>query len=174
MKKVDLDNDYQDFISSESIKTPSHLDEAVLSCVHLDLNPSHKVVYFKLLAIQAFIGLLTMLFCPQFNLSFTNNYELFHYFHHNFGAFICSAICGGIFVGSGAIFASYTLKLSELRRIQSNKLLYYFSLSGVFALSFLLFNTNIYIEILLVWFLGASVIGILVAQINYSIRLKLV
>src|SRR5690606_4132865 len=111
MKKVDLENDYIDFMNSDDIQSPSHLDESIMSFVHADLNPSHKIVYFKLLTIQAFVGFLTMLLCPQFNYSLTNNYELFHYFHHQFGPIACSAICGAIFVGSGAIFAGYILKV---------------------------------------------------------------
>ena len=69
-------------MNSKGVNPPEDLSERILSFVQSDLNPSHKIVFTKLLAIQGFIGFLTLLFCPQFNLSLTNNFELFHYFHH--------------------------------------------------------------------------------------------
>ena len=110
--------DFQDFLNSKGVNPPNELSNKILSFVQADLNPSHKVVFFKLLLIQAFIGFLTLAFCPQFNFSLTNSFDLFHYFHHKFGENICMAICGSIFIGSGAVFAAYLLKSAEIRKIK--------------------------------------------------------
>ena len=101
--------DYEDFINSEGSMPPQELDTKIISFVRYDLSPDMKIVFSKLLGIQAFVGVLTLLFCPQFELSLTNNHDLYHYFHYTFGTYGCFAICGALFIGSGAIFASYLL-----------------------------------------------------------------
>ena len=65
--------DYTDFIKAKGVHPPEELNHKVLDYVKKDLNPSHIVVFTKLLSVQAFIGFLTLTFCPQFNLSLTNN-----------------------------------------------------------------------------------------------------
>ncbi|MDB9787079.1 hypothetical protein OAB57_03155, partial [Bacteriovoracaceae bacterium] len=111
----DCNDDFQDFLSSKESSPSVTLSKKISSYVKKDLDPSHKTIFLKLILVQAFMGGITLIFCPQFNFSLTNNYELFHFFHRQFGMYICSAICGGIFIGSGAIFASYILKTSEVR-----------------------------------------------------------
>ena len=75
-----MNNDYQDFLQSDH-QSPKELDAKIKNSIHEKMNPSHKLVFMKLISIQGFIGFVTMLFCPQFNFSLTNNYDLFHYFH---------------------------------------------------------------------------------------------
>ena len=70
--------DFQDFMNSKGVNPPEELSNRILSFVQADLNPAHKVVFSKLLAIQAFIGFLTLTFCPQFNLSLTNTVIAIH------------------------------------------------------------------------------------------------
>jgi len=174
MKKTDnIKNEFNDFINAKEVNPPEHLDRSILNFVKDDLDPAHKMVFAKLLAIQAFIGFLTLLFCPQFNLSLTNNYELFHYFHHNFGIYICSAICGSIFIGSGTIFASYLLTPYEIKKIKDSEFLYYFALSLIAVSLFIFLGTNVYLGIVISWMLGAIIGGVLLFEVNRSIRLKL-
>ena len=70
------DKDFLDFINSKGVNPPEELSNKILSFVKADLNPSHQIVFSKILSIQAFIGFLTLVFCPQFDHSLTNNYEL--------------------------------------------------------------------------------------------------
>ena len=98
MTNSNQQNDYESFIAHESLDVPSHLDESILSTVKKDLNPSPSLVLSKMGIIQAVTAVISLTFCPQFSYSLTNNHEVFHYFHHQFGAEICMIICGTIFL----------------------------------------------------------------------------
>lgn len=162
--------DFLEFMNSKGVSPPEELSDRILNFVKADLNPSHKIVFSKLLGIQAFIGFLTLIFCPQFDLSLTNNHELFHYFHHKYGESTCMAICGLIFIGSGALFSSYILKSSEIRRIKESKFLYYMTVS-IIALSVLfIFGAKIYLNLAFFWFIGAILGGVSIFEINRIIR----
>lgn len=164
-----MNKDYNDFIKP-SKKVPDHLNESILSMIYSDLNPSHKVVFAKLTLIQGFIGFITMLFCPQFKFSLTNNYDLFHYFHKNFGHQVCMIICGSIFLGSGAIFASYILKEGEIKKIKNSRFLYYMALSIIAVAVFMIFGAEIYISLLAFWLIGAIGGGVIAFELNRIIR----
>ena len=164
------DKEFLEFMNSKDINLPEELGQKVLNFVKNDLNPSHKIVFGKFLAIQAFIGFLTLLFCPQFSLSLTNNFELFHYFHHTFGERVCMAICGLIFIGSGAIFATYVLKQGEVRKIKESRFLYYFSITSIALSSFIFLGADTYLNLAVFWFLGASFGGLIMFEINRFIR----
>ena len=151
--------DYEDFLNADGFSPESKLSKDILSFVARDLNPPHSLVFIKLLFIQTIVGIITMLFCPQFDMSLTSSYELFHFFHRNFGRMMCMAICGGIFVGSGAIVGSFFLKTSELKKVSNSPLLYYFSISSIFLLVFLLLGVETYLDISIAWILGAALVG---------------
>lgn len=162
--------DFIDFVEAQSMKAPKNITNEVLSFVQKDLNPSHKIVFAKLFSIQAFIGVITLIFCPQFDLSLTNNYELFHFFHYKFGESICMMICGSIFIGTGAIFAATLLKSSEVRAIKESKVLYYLSLSILFLSSFMLIGSKVYLILAMYWLLGATLGGIIAFESSRYIR----
>lgn len=167
-----MNKDYNDFLKSNNTP-PKHLDSSILDMINAELNPSHKVVFGKLVMVQGFIGLITMLFCPQFNLSLTNNYDLFHYFHKTFGHQVCMVICGSIFLGSGAIFASYILKERELNKIKNSRFLYYVVLSIIAVTVFLAFGAEIYLNLVIFWLLGAVIGGMFAFEVNRIIRTQL-
>lgn len=166
-------SDFLDFMNSNEVKPSDELNNRVRNIIQSDLNPSHKVVFSKLLGIQAFIGFLTLIFCPQFNLSLTNNFDLFHYFHHTFGENICMAICGSIFIGSGALFAAYLLKPSEVKKVRESKFLYYTSLSIIALSSFFLLGSEIYLVLTAYWLVGSILSGSIIFEINGFIRRKI-
>ena len=168
--KGKVNTDFLNFVNSENIYPSDDLSNKILDYVRNDLNPSHKIVFGKLLTVQVFIGFFTLIFCPQFNLSFTNNYELFHYFHHKFGESICMAICGSIFVGSGALLAAYILKAGEVRKIRNSRFLYYFSITSIALTTFLLLGVDVYLNLAIFWFIGAYVGGIVLFEVNRVIR----
>jgi len=165
-----MNRDFKDFILNNQIKPSTKMDETILSFVKKDLAYDKKTIFIKLVLIQSFIGLLTLLFCPQFQLSLTNSHELFHYFHYTFGENICMMICGSIFIGSGALFAGAVLNLRELRIINESKLLSYVLISA-FALSiFSIINTELYLTLSLFWLVGASLAGIMMFSIGLSFK----
>ncbi len=87
--------DYEDFLNSEGIEPSKELDDKITNYVKYDMNPDMKIVFVKLLGIQTFIGILTLLLCPQFELSLTNNHDLYHYFHYTFGTYGCFGVTAG-------------------------------------------------------------------------------
>jgi hypothetical protein len=164
--------DFKDFINSPTQLPPESLNRHIQGLVKKDLNPDFKVVFFKLFSIQAFIGILTMLFCPQFEMSLTNQDQLFHYFHHTFGVYGCFAVCGVLFIGTGAIFASHLLNINEVRKVRSHRILYYFSLTGLAVSFFLFLGAQVYFEMLAAWMFGAIVGGVSLFEFNCVLRDK--
>lgn len=165
--------DYNSFKSEKRNSAPKALGLQVLSNIQRELNPPVWLVTLKLYSVQAIVGCLTLFFCPQFDLSLTNNYELFHYFHHTFGRYVCMSICGSIFIGSGAFIASSILSLGEIRKIKESKFLYYSSISGVSILAFLLLGAEVYLDISLAWLVGSLIGGIASFEMNRLVRYKL-
>lgn len=149
-------NDFSQFIKDTSQSTPQHLSESILNHVKSDLEPEHKIVFFKLFSIQAFVGIFSLLFCPQFDLSLTNNYELFHYFHYNFGEQICMIICGCIFLGSGALVASFLLNQYEMKQIAKSKFLYSFCMTSLAIAALSILGSPSFSILLLFWLLGVT------------------
>lgn len=168
------DKDFLDFLNSKDVKPSEQISSEVLNFVKADLDPSHKVVFSKLLGIQTFIGILTLTFCPQFNLSLTNSSDFFHYFHHTFGENICMAICGSIFMGSGAFFAAYILKLNEIQKIMQSRLLYFTSVSILALSTFLFLGAEVYLTLAVYWLLGSTIGGLIIFELNRLIRRGLI
>jgi hypothetical protein len=175
MKDKDmLNNDYTSFKNSQELGPNSLLRDSILNHVKEDLSVDHKAVFIKTLLIQAFIGVLTLLFCPQFEMSLTNNFELFHLFHHSFGSQVCMMICGSIFIGTGALFASSILRTSELQLITKNKFLYLTFISGFLITGLLLFGAEIFLAGLFFWLLGAFISGSLVYEGIYLLKSRII
>lgn len=159
-----MNEDYKDFLSGT--ESPSDTtSKNILDLVSEDLKPSPFKIFGKLTGVHGFVGILTMLFCPQFNLSLTNNYELFHYFHMNFGHAICMFICGSIFLGTGSLFALSILSREEVRKIRKTKALYHIALSIFATFIFSLIGTDVYLSFVIFWILGAVVSGFLFFEI---------
>lgn len=152
--------DYNDFLQGND-SVPSSLDQKIKSMIVSELNPNQKVIFLKLIGIHGFIGLLTMLFCPQFKMSLTNSYEFFHYLHHTFGESICMLICGCIFLGSGALFAGVVLNNAEVQTIKKSTFLYYTLLSILAVTIFFILGAEIYLNLVLFWLIGAIAGGTL-------------
>jgi hypothetical protein len=134
--------------------------------------PTHKLVFTKLLLIQGFIGVLTLLFCPQFNLSLTSNFDLFHYFHRTFGDKICMLICGGIFIGTGALFAGTIMTRYELSLVRKNSYLYYFALIGILLSVFFMFGAQFYLGALAFWLVGAYGTSVVSLEIINLLKIR--
>lgn len=167
-----MKKDFKDFIEAAD-DVPLSLDKKVMDLISSELNPSASSVAMKLITIHAFVGIITMLFCPQFSLSLTNNYDVFHYFHHTFGTAICNIICGAIFMGTGAIFAVSILSTPEVRKIRRSPILYYSALSIVSISVFFILGVEMYLSMILLWGLGAVVSSSIFIYTGLSVRLKL-
>ena len=156
-----IDPEFEEFLQGKKAKTTSSQDNKILEFVHKDLDPSRPIVFLKLALIQTIVGLLTLFFCPQFEISWTSNYEFFHILHRNLGPMACMAVCGTVFMGTGAFVASALLRFSEIQLILNSKYLLHFSLSGIALIFFLLAGAEVYFSFAIPWIVGASVSSIL-------------
>lgn len=163
-------NDFKDFIKHDKDKTPDELKQGVYSDITAKLNPSHGRLYSKLFSIQVFFGLVSLSFCPQFELSLTNNYELFHYFHRSFGPHICMILCGAVFMGMGAVFSSTLLSTIEIKKIYQSKFLYFTSITGIFISLFILYGAQIYLRMVSLWALGSVLSALIIFKGAITLR----
>ena len=164
-------SEFDEFLNGEARSVPPGVSRLILDRVRDDLEPPVKLVFLKLLLVQSFVGVITMLFCPQFNLSLTNYYELFHLFHRQFGPTICMAICGGIFVGSGAVIGSFLLTKAEVNVVARRALFSYLILAIIFHTGFMLVGVDVYLEASTAWIIGSWATGYLAYHITRSVRL---
>ncbi|WP_127716881.1 hypothetical protein [Halobacteriovorax sp. HLS] len=158
-----MNKDYISFLKEDQMSPPKELSKTLENTIMTELHPTHVNVFFKIFLVQLFVGMITLLICPQYHLSFTSNYEVFHYFHHNFGAIICMLICGAIFMGPSMLFAGLIISRSELNLILKTNGLYFVSLLLISLSVFLLAGADIFMMTSLFWILGAlssSFIGI--------------
>jgi hypothetical protein len=149
-----MNKDYNDFTKSYSSQAPRDISEGIITMVQNELHPSHKNIFVKLFLIQFFIGMITLLFCPQYHLSFTSNHQLFHYFHHNYGEYICMLICGAIFMAPAMFFAGLIMTRSELKLVIRSKGLHFAGLLSISLGAFFLAGADIFISTSVVWILG--------------------
>jgi hypothetical protein len=166
-------NDFKDFLKHNESSPSDDLSRNVLNSVRRDMIPNKGVVYTKLVLVQAFIGVITMLFCPQFSMSLTSNDELYHFFHRTFGHYGCMMVCGSIFIGSGALFSSTIMTWSEIRLVRSSKVLSYLVLSGVFATAFLFIGAEVYLDMAIAWIIGATLSGSIFFQVSSILKRKI-
>lgn len=163
----------QEFMSCEDKCVPARAHARILRYVRADLQPGTMLVFAKMLTVQAIMGMLTLLFCPQFELSLTGNAEILHYFHHNYGAGVCALVCGAIFTAPGAILAAYLLSTAEVGRIRNSGLLYHLVIAAVALLAFFLCGADVFNQLALFWLTAAALSATLLFDLNLSLRPRL-
>lgn len=163
---VHLQKDFQDFTDAKEISPPQEVTATILQRVNSKLNPKISVLVFKLALVQLVIGTLTLLFCPQFDFSLTNNYDLFHFFHHTFGVYGCMVACGTMFLGAGSLFAGFILSLDESRKIRKSRFLFFPSLALASLTVFVAMGASIYLDLFAFWLLGAITSGMLTFEVG--------
>ncbi|MBE8221593.1 MAG: hypothetical protein HAW60_02570 [Bdellovibrionales bacterium] len=168
-----LNKDFKSFMSEENIKPSKKISNSVYLFVKKNLHPNIKIVFAKLFTIQAFIGIVTLSFCPQFSFSLTNNNQIFHFLHNIFGLYACVSICAALFMGLGAAVSAQLLTIEEIKIIRSSKLLYYLIISSLTVLSFFIIGAEVYLEIISFWIIGALFGGVFMLELSALLRRKL-
>ena len=153
-----------------SFRPPENIDQNIVQHIREEMDPSHKKILAKLFLVHLFVGTITLLFCPQFDFSLTGRYEVFHFFHHTFGYYGCLAICGALFIGSGALFASAILTWDELNSVRKSFFLHIMAITALFIGFFVVLDAEVYFEASLAWSLGAYLGGCLSFHISQGIR----
>jgi len=172
VKKHNRTDDFNDFLNNENNQKPSeYISNEILMEIKNDLEPSLKLTFSKIFAVQLIIGIITTLICPQFQLSFVNNHHVFHYFHANFGELGCMSICGSIFVGSGAVLSNFFLSTSELNLIHKKSIIFYLVFNLLFLSLFKILGAEIEPKLALFWTIGAMFSGIILFELSRTLKL---
>lgn len=161
-------NDFQDFCDGGEIEPAAGLTSSITHFVHRDLNPSMLQVLSQFALIQAAVGGLSLFLCSQFGIG---NGPLMHTFSQ-FGATICMALCGALFLGLGALVASFYLEKPELDLIRKSGYLPVLAI-GVLSLGiFFGFGAEIVFGLGLAWLIGAFAGGLLALQAGSLLRAR--
>lgn len=167
-----MNNDYKDFLSHQEIHSSEKVSRDIYNFVNKELSPTKLNVLKKLIFLQLLIGSITLLFCPQFKMSLTANFDLFHYFHRTFGSKICMIICGAIFMTPTTIVACVILNKAEIDLIRDSRGLFSVVISMLSLLCFMLAGAKVFVAMTLFWVLGAVSIPLFIYEINYTLRKK--
>ena len=145
--------------SSSLPEVPSELSASIKNTIRFDLVVHYPSLILKLIMLHGLVGFLTLYLCPQFNLSLTNNYEVFHYLHHSFGAFVCDLVCGAIFMSSGALIAWTVLRPVEVKKLSNLGFLFYLPLSLFAVAIFALVNPDLSFTRIPMWLVGSVLVS---------------
>lgn len=163
------EDDFVEFLKTESHPVPSAISENILDSVKRDLNPSSWKVLAKLVFIQAFAGTASLLLCPQFGLSFTSSHGLMPYFMQ-FGLAACMVACGALFTGISFALASLVLKPEEILKIRSHRVLQVSAISALSLGVFICFGADVIAGFAIAWLAGSILGGIVTLEAGWKFR----
>lgn len=169
-KNFNINDELQEFIAGKDDRVPAQAHANILRQVKAELQPAATLIFTKLLVVQAVMGVMTLLFCPQFELSLTSDAELFHYFHYTYGASICALVCGAIFVAPGAVCAAYLLKPVEVQKVRHAGLCYHLVVAGLILFVFFLCGADVLNQLALFWLTAAALTATLLFDLNLWLR----
>ncbi len=151
--------EFQDFMAAEQAQAPKAVSDYILARVHKDLNPSSWLVFAKVSAIHALMGFITLLFCPQFGLGFTDGMGLMALFMR-FGDQACMVGCGAVFMGGSLLTASLVLRDEEARVIRQTELLQVSTLALLSMGVFICAGVGVVASLGAFWVLGSILGGV--------------
>jgi len=152
-----LAEEFAEFMKCESYVVPPEVGEKILRRVTADLNPSAWTVFSKVGVVQAIVGLVSLLFCPQFGFSLTGSHGIMHFFMQ-FGMSVCMAACGTLFVGTSLLISALVLRADEVRVLRRNRILQVAALSLLTAGAFFCLGAEVLELVTLAW-LGGAILG---------------
>lgn len=168
-KRLDWETDFREFLEMEEVAVPQALSARVADPILRKLNPSFWQVFLKLILIQAVAGGVSLLYCPQFGVSFTSSHGLMHYLMQ-YGETVCMVGCGALFTGASLLVASFALRPEEVRVFREHRLLQMTSIAALSIGAFFCVGGTIVGGLALVWALGAIVGGMVTLELGWSIR----
>ncbi len=149
---------FSEFLNADSVSPPASLNQRILDQVHGALNPSPFTVFGRLAGIVFVVGLLNLLFCPQFGIG-TRGPGLMM-FLMDISPLLCHFACGVLFVGIGVFVSTFLLRREELRVLKETKFLQVSALSASMLGMFLCFGSQGFFTLELMWLLGGIVGGV--------------
>jgi hypothetical protein len=161
--------DLAEFASVDPATLPIGLSDSVTGTILNELRPSALKVFGKITFIQFFVGLVTLLFCPQFGLSLTSSMGLMPYLM-KYGESVCMLGCGALFMGASLLSASFLLKPEEVRVLKSQALLQLPLLCTLSLGVLICVGAEIALVLGFVWGVGAVTAGISTLELGWSVR----
>lgn len=168
-KYKDWERDFAEFASVEPGAVPATLSSSILDRVRSDLHPSAFKVFGKTAAVHTLVGAGTLLFCPQFGLSFTSSHGLMHYLMQ-FGESVCMLGCGAFFTALSLLVASLVLRPEEVRALKERQVLQLAFLSTLSLGAFLCLGGEVVLSLGLIWTLGAIIGGAASLEAGWAYR----
>jgi hypothetical protein len=134
---------------------PDRINQNILCTIKEGLNPSFYIILLKLFSTHLIVGAITLALCPQLGFqTFKTNINLMHYFMY-WGKTSCDIFCGTFFMSTSMLIAYFVLSFDEKRVIRSKKLLSSLLLILFTIGFFIIFNPNLFVELSLLWIVGA-------------------
>jgi hypothetical protein len=141
----------------------------VLKQVRAELNPSAFAVFTKTALIHAFVGGLTLLFCPQFGIKLTSSHGVMPYLM-KFGEGFCMLGCGAVFTAMSLLVASIALRAEEVRALKRNWPLQLAILAMLSLGALLCLGGEILLTLGLIWAVGAIIGGAVSLEAGWAYR----
>lgn len=161
-KLVNEEREFMEFIEAESTEPPIALSEKIHKAVARDLEPIIWKILLKFGTIQSAVAFITLLFCPQFELDFGLVRHDDAHLKALLGELGYMALCGAIFLSSGAVLAALLLRAEELRAIKKSEYIYLFLASALALIIFWQLGMPTAFASYAAWFAGAfggSILG---------------
>jgi hypothetical protein len=161
-KYVNEEREFMEFIDAESADPPIAVSEKIHKAVARDLMPMTWKVLLKFGMIQSAVAFITLLVCPQFELDLGLIRHDDAHLKALFGELGYMALCGAIFLSSGAVLAAVLLRAEELRAIKRIEYLYLFLASAIALMIFWQLGMPTALASYAAWFIGAfggSILG---------------
>ncbi len=164
-------NEFNEFVSCESVEVPSSLSEKVFTKVESLLNPSPLLVFTKIFGIHLIIGFLSLSVCHQFGVNpFGTSFSLVDVFMKWGGHGACMIFCGVLFLSLSLSAAGFFLSVEEVHALRKTEFLQALSL-GVISLGiFSMVGAQLALTVAGLWLLGALVGGFATTEAIWYFR----
>ena len=159
-----------EFLSAAgTVPTAMSLD--LRSRIEAELRPSRISIFAKISLIQFVVGGITLLFCPQFGISFTSQMGLMSVLMR-FGDTACMLGCGALFMSASLFASSIFLRPEEVRGLRSSSMLQLLALSTLSLGTLICLGGAVVALLGLVWLVGAFLGGLLSLELGWRLRLR--
>ena len=161
------DKDFSSFLTSGK-KTPSHLDNLVLSQVKSNLLKDQIYALINVVSIHAIAGTATLAICPQFGWNpLGGNPHITHLFMA-YGTWACGMFCGALFMGLGSFLKLFllqkrTLIIYERKEVFNSLIVSGFFLVILMSAGKIMSSENIFFTaiFLVFWLIGSALTELL-------------
>jgi hypothetical protein len=153
-------------------KVPNELNQKIMDHVRGKLHPNLTQLMLKFFIIHIIAGVFTLALCPQFGFTtFKLPFNLMNTFMV-FGMAVCNFLCGIFFTATSVILSAFVLERDEVRALKHKKTLATLTILLSSIGFFSIMNPNVFLELSLLWLLGAAMGVIFTLEIGGRLLVK--